>query len=435
MQIFSIIISVLSTKRPKLKCLCKNYTDYLTHKNLNSFFPSPTDKEEIKMILSSLDNSKATGPYRIPTKASKLLKNDISDQYASIFNFHFTMGSFPTLLKTAKLIPIHKKESKLDYTNHQSISLLSNLDKISKRLTHNRLYKFLMIITLFILSNLAFDKNILIHLTKTIKEALDLGKKYACGIFVDLQKVFDTVDYNILMGKLKYYSIRGVAYSWFESYLKGRKKYISINGFNSQDLPISQCVPQGSVFGSLLFVLYIKVLPTAIKFCKVHHFADDTNLLHISNSILKLNKFVNFDLKTLSNWLNANKISLNASKAELMFIPKMTKLDFDLKLTLNGKRLYPTKSVKYDGIEIDERLTWNEYINDITIKLNQANVKLYKVRESVNIRVVKLIYNATIDCHLNYANTLWGQNKNSLNGLFLSQKALRTIGFECRNAH
>ena len=166
----------------------------------------------------------------------------------------------------------------------------------------------------------------LIHLTETIKEALDQGK-YGCGIFVDLQKAFDTVDHNILLGKLKHYGIRGVAYSWFESYLKDRKQYVSINGYNSKHLSISLGVPQGSVLGPLLFLIYINDLNTAIKHCKVHHFADDTNLLHINYSIKKLNKVVNSDLKKkLINWLNASKISVKIGKIELkMFKSKMEK--------------------------------------------------------------------------------------------------------------
>ena len=140
------------------------------------------------------------------------------------------------------------------------------------------------------------------------------------------------------------------------------------------DLPISYEVSQGFVFETLLFLLYINDLHTAIKFSKAHNFADDTDFLHISKSIKQLNKFVNFDLKNWSYWLNANKISLNVSKNEvIIFKPRMKKVDFDLKFKLNGKTIYPTKSVKYLVIKIYESLTWNEDINDIAMKLNRAN--------------------------------------------------------------
>ena len=119
-----------------------------------------------------------------------------------------------------------------------------------------------------------------------------------------------------------------------------------------------------------------------------------------------------------------------------MLKPRIKNVDFDLKLKLNGKRLYPTKSVKYLDIKIDESLTWNEHINDIPIKLNRANAMLYKVREFVKTRVLKLIYHAIFDCHLNYVNGVWGQNKNSLNRLFLLQKkGLRIISLESGNVH
>ena len=115
----------------------------------------------------------------------------------------------------------------------------------------------------------------------------------------------------------------------------------------------------------LLFLLYINDLHAAIKFCRGHLFADDTNLLHVSKSIKKLNKFVNFFLKNLSS------ISLSVSKTELtIFKPRMKKVYFDLKLKLNGKRICPTKFVNYLGIKIDESLTWNKHINDVAIKLN-----------------------------------------------------------------
>ena len=145
------------------------------------------------------------------------------------------------------------------------------LDKVLEKLIHSRLSTFLNIKDIIYPLQFGFCQNgftsyALIHLTETIKEALDQGK-YGCGIFVDLQKTFDTVDHNILLGKLKH-GIRSVAYSGFESFLKDRKQYVSINGYNSKPFPISLGVPQGSAFGPLLYLIYVNDLNTAIKHCK-----------------------------------------------------------------------------------------------------------------------------------------------------------------------
>ena len=138
----------------------------------------------------------------------------------------------------------------------------------------------------------------LINLTENIRQALDEGYT-GCGIFVDLQKAFDTVDHEILLSKLNHYGICGVSNDWFRSYLSDRQQYVSISGYDSGLTKLNCGVPQGSVLGPLLFLLYINDLNQVIKFCKVHHFVDDTNLLYLGKSIKKLNKFVNIDLKNL----------------------------------------------------------------------------------------------------------------------------------------
>ena len=153
----------------------------------------------------------------------------------------------------------------------------------------------------------------LINITENIRKALDDGN-IGCGVSVDLQKAFDTVDHQLLLGKLNHYGICGVSNDWPKSYLSNRSQYVSINGYESGLAAINCGVPQGSVLGPLLFLLYINDLNQAIEFCKVHHFADDTNLLCLSNSIKKLNKLVSADLKHLLNWLNGNKILLNVKK-------------------------------------------------------------------------------------------------------------------------
>ena len=132
-------------------------------------------------------------------------------------------------------------------------------------------------------------------------KSLDDGN-FACGIFVDLQKAFYTVDHSILLSKLCHYGIRELANKWFESYLANRKRFVSVNGFASSTSSIICDVPQGSFLRLLLFLLSINDPQ-----CKVHHFADDTNLLIINKSLKRLNKLLNIDLKHLTNWFNADK--------------------------------------------------------------------------------------------------------------------------------
>ena len=150
----------------------------------------------------------------------------------------------------------------------------------------------------------------LISLTENIRKNLSEGN-VCCGIFVYLQKAFDTVEHDILLSKLEHYGACGLSNQWVKSYLRIRIQYVSINGYGFNLADVKFGVPQGSVLGPLLFLIYINDLNKALKFCKVHHFADDTNLIHFSKSVYRLNKYVNLDLKNLTYWLNANRILLN----------------------------------------------------------------------------------------------------------------------------
>ena len=210
----------------------------------------------------------------------------------------------------------------------------------------------------------------LISLTENIRKNLDKGN-IGCGIFIDLQKAFDTIEHDILLSKLEHYGICGLANEWFKSYLSNRKQYVSINGYDSDLVDVKFGVPQGSVVDLLVFLVYINDLNQALKFCKVHHFADDTNLIHFSKSVYRINEYVNLDLENFTYWLNANIISLNEKKIELViFKHQRKKLYSPIKIKLSCKRLYPSKSVKYLGIKIDENLNWKQHIHDMAIKLN-----------------------------------------------------------------
>ena len=163
---------------------------------------------------------------------------------------------------------------------------------------YKRLYNFLSLHNCFFELQFGFrnkhsTSRALISLTEKIREALD-GNNFACGVFIDLKKAFDTVDHNILQSKLEHYGVRGVSNNWFRSYLTNRRQYVSINGSDSKLIGVNIGVPQGSVFGPLLFLVYMNDLHTAIKHSKVHHFADDTNLLNTNKCLKMLNKLLNY---------------------------------------------------------------------------------------------------------------------------------------------
>ena len=309
--------------------------------------------------------------------------------------------------------------------------MLSNIEKILEKLMYKRLYAFLDY------NNIIYDlqfgfrqqystSHAFINITENIRKALDDGN-IGCGVFVDLQKAFDTVDNQTLLAKLNHYGIRGVSNDWFKSYLSNHNQYVSINGYESGLAAINCGVPQGSVLGPLLFLLYINDLNQTIKFCKVHHFADDTNLLCLSNSIRK----------HLLNWLNANKISFILKKNEMIFFKsKQKKLEGDLKIKLCGKRIYPTGSVKYLGVKINANLTWQNHVNDLSIKLNRANALLFKMRKYVSLKILRSIYFAIFDSYLSYCCLVWAQNFSTIQQiLILQKKAVRIINFQPRNFH
>ena len=183
---------------------------------------------------------------------------------------------------------------------------------------HQRLFRFLEVCEVLFCMKFGFrtghsTDHALISLTETIKASLD-KKRFGCGIFVDLQKAFDTVNHDILLKKLEHYGIRGTPLNWFKSYLSNRKQFVSINGHSSSLANISCGVPQGSVLGPLLFLIYINDLPDSSHFLSFFLFADDTNIYCESDNLELLTKKVNRELKKVKLWLDSNKLALNIEK-------------------------------------------------------------------------------------------------------------------------
>ena len=158
----------------------------------------------------------------------------------------------------------------------------------------------------------------LVSLTESVKSSLD-NNRVGCGIFIDLQKAFHTVNHDILLKKLEHYGIRGTALSWFKSYLNDRKQFVSVNGISSLTSGITCGVPQGSVLGPLLFLIYINDLPNSSKILTFFLFADDTNIYFESEDLTRLTKKFNKELNKVKSWLDGNKLLLILTKQTLSF--------------------------------------------------------------------------------------------------------------------
>ena len=391
----------------------KPYTEYLTNSQLNSFVFRSCDKIEIELLISELKINKSSGPNGIPIKILHLIKSIISEPLSIIFNNSIITGKYIDKLKLASTIPIFKKGSRILVSDYRPISLLSNLNKIMEKLIFKRIYEFLEKYNCLYDLQFGFrckhsTVHALISFTESIRSALD-DSKFVCGIFVDLQKAVDTVNHNILLNKLSHYGIRDTMNEWFKSYLQGRKQIVSINGVESELRGLKHGVPQGSVLGPLLFLIYINDLNRCISNSKVYHFADDTNLLHINSCFKKLQKNLNYDLKRLTHWLDSNMISLNCTKTELIYFRKKRSANsITNKIKLNGKMLIPTDHIKYLGVYLDETLSGFAHYDILSKKLHIANSMLVRSREYLSINELKSIYYAVFSSHLNYASQIWG---------------------------
>ena len=224
--------------------------------------------------------------------------------------------------------------------------------KIFEKIMHKQLYNFLEVNDILHPLQFGFRKkhstqHTLISMTETIKKSIDNGK-FGCGIFIDLKKAFDTVNHTILLKKLEHYGIRGIPLKWFESYLLNRKQYVSINGYSSEELILRHGVPQGSVLGPLLFLIFINDLPNVSKHLIFYLFADDINIYFESTDLLQTQKVVNRELRKVRKWLEANRLALNIDKTNfVIFHSQQHKITENIVLRFGRKSISKSLTLNF----------------------------------------------------------------------------------------
>jgi len=396
---------------------------------------------EVKRIISSLKNSSA-GWDGIPTFAAKKCVESFIEPLTYLINSSFTEGIFPSELKLARVVPIFKAGDPTQVNNYRPISVLSFFSKIFEKIMYNHVLQYMTKNDAFYDRQFGFRQKhstqlAIITLVDKITKSLDSGD-IVISVFLDLKKAFDTVDHCILLNKLSAYGIRGNTLKWFKSYLTERSQYVIFDGAKSETHTVKCGVPQGSILGPLLFIIYMNDICNVSKLLFTIMYADDTSVLLSGKDLHDLTQLLNKELDLLSTWLKANKLSLNVEKTfYVVFHRAKLKAGSNITLSMNDTILNKTSSIKYLGIIIDHKLKWNEHIAYVKNKIAKGVGIMYRARSLLDKRRLVDLYYSFVYPYLIYCVEVWGcANQTHLTPLVLMQKKIvRIITFSTYLAH
>ena len=427
-----------------------SFETYLKEPSKENFVFANITPEIILETVSKLKPKNSSGKDNISTKLLMEIVNSIVFPLAHLFNLSFKTGYIPSDYKCAKIIPIFKTDEKDKFNNYRPISILPALSKLLEKIAATQMFKYLNKFDIFYQHQYGFrpkhDTNQpLLHLMNKIYENLNKPQpEFTLGIFLDLKKAFDCCDLNILLKKLEYYGFKNVANTWFQNYLCNRTQYVCINGIFSKEKTVVCGVPQGSVLGPLLFLIYINDLPLATSFF-TNLFADDTSFLKSSPHIETLVTDANFELKKAAAWFQANRLTLNVSKTKFMifrnknmhFDPKNCKLKIGNEILERIGTDCTNKYFKFVGLKIDEFLNWDYQIEHVSNKIASSIFALNQIKNILPINIRLLVYNALVRPHIEYGIITWGGVKNAKLQKIksLQKRAIRAVNNSAFKAH
>ena len=354
--------------------------------------------------INSLKNKKSCGYDNIQVYFFKVAAKVLATPLSILFNYSFRYGIFPDCLKTAKVVPIFKKGDKNEINNYRPISLLSTFSKILEKLICKRVRKFLDKHSIISSNQYGFRSSLstthamLDVLTSTYNSIND--NTITALLLFDLNKAFDTVQHDILLRKLKHYGIRGTAQNLIASFLMNRQQYVSLHNAQSHKMYITCGVPQGSVLGPLLFTLYINDIVNCTS-STPRLFADDTCLILQHKNLADLNVKINTEIKAIENYMNANKLTLNMSKFNVIVINSNSKNN-NLTSDLIASKLSLVQNARYLGVVFDNCLSFKNHITLLEKKLSRAVGILAKIKPFLNRKALLSLYYAIFHSNLHY---------------------------------
>ena len=425
-----------------------SFDSYLTGNITSSFEFSRISEVDILYICRQLKPKMSSGADFISTKLLKQITPIIITPLHHLINLSLETGFVPKELKIAKIVPVFKDGDCHDFNNYRPISLLSSFSKLFEKIVAKQLLRYLHINDILYKHQYGFraghsTSHPVLHLSEKIYNSLNQKPSAkTMTIFIDLKKAFDTVDHEILLKKLDHYGVKNTSNLWFKNYLYEREQFVSINGTESQRTKMLCGVPQGSVLGPLLFLLFINDLPEATDFLTLL-FADDTTFQVSGVDLNQLFGIANSELEKASVWFKANKLTLNVKKTKYMIFS-----DKNLEIGTNnlhiGNQIVEQvgtncndKYFKFVGHVLDDKMSWEGHIEHISKKLASANYGINSSKNFLPLRIRKTLYYSLFDSHLNFGNLLWGCAKTKLIKKVenLQKRCIRNVALKSFKAH
>lgn len=393
---------------------------------VSSFVLLDTDPIEVNMVIMNLKSESAPGLDNIPTRFLKQSKTILIPIICQLVSLCFSKGIFPRALKKAIITPVYKNGNRDEINNYRPISVLPSISKILEKLINSRLLKYLNKLNILSDSQYGFrngrsTEDATAALTNYIVEQVD-NKKKCLTVFLDLKKAFDTVSIPILIHKLEKNGIRGTPLDLLSDYLHERKQRVKVGEVVSEDEDICYGVPQGSVLGPTLFLLYINDLCNLqLNDAKIFSYADDTAIVFTGKSWDDVKFKAEAGLSLVSEWLSTNSLTLNVSKTNFMTFTMYNNTqpdsDFTIKIHVCNRddplicpcpKINKVKSTKYLGIMIDQRLSWHAHIELLMNRVRKLIWIFKGLRHSAPKPLLNQIYVALAESVLNYCITVWG---------------------------
>ena len=402
-------------------------------RNVNCILLKPVDTTEVSKILKEMKES-SPGWDEIQAKIVKKTFISFIAPLTHICNLSILKGCFPSELKLAKVVPIFKADCRSTYTNYRPVSVLSCFSKLLETLMYDRLISFIIQHELLYKYQFGFRKAhstilAILTLTDMVSKALENGN-HVIGVFLDFSKAFDTVDHDILFHKLDHLGIRGTALDWLRDYLTSRHQFVMYDKISSDKKVVTCGVPQGSVLGPLLFLLYVNDIANISDTLFSILFADDTNALAIGKDLNVLIETVNKELQKVVTWLAANKLSLNIKKTHFMiFRTKNKNTKHSNPIKIGNEIINEVEHTKFLGVIIDNRLKWNFHVNLIKRKISKGFGVICKAKRLMKKETLVTLYYSFVYPYLQYGIIAWGSTyDNVINPIFrLQKKIVRVI--------